>query len=189
MIRFSAALVVAGLGLLLVGAITSELSLIYAAIAVSVCAALVLAAGVIAGRKEIFGRGATAGADERTPDHGAIPGPGTAAIPEEVVSAGSQPLAGRGPAAAYPGPAQAGGAVPAETGAVPGNSQLAAAGVSPAADPAGPSLSGLGWPPGRSPSDELWARVDAELSAAGASVRAPKLSKKSAADVQAWSSG
>ncbi len=58
MIRFSAALVVAGLGLLLAGALTSELPLVYAAIAVSVCAALMLAAGVIAGRDEFFGKAA-----------------------------------------------------------------------------------------------------------------------------------
>ena len=80
MIRFSAALVVVGLGLLLAGAIASNMTLVYAAIAVSVCAALVLAAGMIVGRDELFGRGATAAGAERAFGRGVTPGPGTAAI-------------------------------------------------------------------------------------------------------------
>ncbi len=183
MIRFSAALVVAGLGLLLAGAVASELPLIYAAIAVSVCAALALTAGVIAGRDEIFGRGATAGGDERAADRGATPGPGGAAIPAEAVSAGPQPLAGRGPAAALNEAHAAAAADRQAAASTRDDPAAAAAGASPAAaDSPGPSYSGLGWPAGRSPSDELWARVDAELSAAGASVRTPKLTKDSAAD-------
>ena len=47
------------------------------------------------------------------------------------------------------------------------------------AGPPGPSFTGVGWPGGESPADELWARVDAELSTAGASSREPKLTKDS----------
>ena len=99
MIRFSAALVIVGLGLLLAGAITSNMTLVYAAIAVSVCAALVLVAGMIAGRDELFGRGATAAGAERTFDRGVTPGPGTTVIPGEVAGAGLRPLDDRNLAA------------------------------------------------------------------------------------------
>ena len=78
-IRFSAALVVVGLGLLLAGAIASNMTLVYAAIAVSVCAALVLAAGMIVGRDELFGRGATAEGAGRALGRGVTPGPGRTA--------------------------------------------------------------------------------------------------------------
>jgi len=94
-IRFSAALVIVGLGLLLAGAIASNMTLVYTAIAVSVCAALVLVAGMIVGRDELFGRGATAAGAERTFGRGVTPGPGTTVIPGEVAGAGLQPLDGR----------------------------------------------------------------------------------------------
>jgi nicotinate-nucleotide--dimethylbenzimidazole phosphoribosyltransferase len=155
-IRFSAALVIVGLGLLAAGAIAGNMTLVYAAIAVSVCAALVLAAGMIVGRDELFGRGATAAGAERTLDRGVTPGPGAAAIPAVTAGAGLRSLGGRNLAAAS---AQAG---------------------SP-----GPSYTGVGWPGGQSPADELWARVDAELAAADASSRAPRLTKESSSD-EVW---
>jgi hypothetical protein len=155
-IRFSAALVVVGLGLLVAGAIASNMTLVYAAIAVSVCAALALVAGMIAGRDELFGRGTTVAGAERTFDRGVTPGPDTAAIPEGAVGAGLWSLGDRTLAAAS---AQAG---------------------SP-----GGSYSGVGWPGGQSPADELWARVDAELAASGASSREPKLTKDSSSD-EVW---
>ena len=156
MIRFSAALVIVGLGLLLAGAIASNMALVYAAIAVSACAALVLVAGMIAGRDELFGRGATAAGAERTFDRGLTPGPGTAAIPGGAAGAGLRPLGGRNLAA-----------------------------VSAQAGTPGPTYTGVGWPDGQSPADELWARVDAELAAAGASSREPKLTKDSSPD-EVW---
>ena len=152
MIRFSAALVIVGLGLLVAGAVAGNMTLVYTAIAVSVCAALVLTAGMIAGRDELFGRGATAEGAERTFDRGVTPGPGTAAIHREVAGAGLRSL---------------------------GDRNLAA--VSTQAGSPGPSYTGVGWP-GGSPADELWARVDAELAAAGASSREPKLTKDSSSD-------
>jgi hypothetical protein len=155
-IRFSAALVIVGLGLLVGGAIAGNMTLVYAAIAVSVCAALVLVAGMIVGRDELFGRGATAAGAERTFDRGVTPGPGVAAIPGVTAGAGLRSLGGRNLAAAS---AQAG---------------------SP-----GPSYTGVGWPGGQSPADELWARVDAELAAAGASSREPRLTKESSSD-EVW---
>ena len=156
MIRFSAALVIVGLGLLVAGAITSNMTLVYAAIAVSVFAAVVLGAGIIAGRDELFGRGATAAGAERTFDRGSSPGPGTAAIPGEAAGAGLRPLGGR---------------------------DLAT--VSAQAGPPASSYTGVGWPDGQSPADELWARVDAELAAAGASSRESKLTRESSPD-EVW---
>jgi hypothetical protein len=152
-IRFSAALVIVGLGLLLAGAIASNMTLVYAAIAVSVCAGLVLVAGMIVGRDELFGRGATTEGAERTFDRGVTPGPGTAAIPGAAAGAGVRRL---------------------------GDRNLAA--VSAQAGPPGPSYTGVGWPDGQSTADELWARVDAELAAAGAPSREPKLTKESSSD-------
>jgi membrane protein implicated in regulation of membrane protease activity len=49
-IRFSAGLVVVAIGVLCVGGVTSKLSLVYVAIAVSAFALIVLAIGVVAGR-------------------------------------------------------------------------------------------------------------------------------------------
>ncbi len=147
MIRFSAALVVAGLALLLAGAITGQLSLIYAAIAVGVCAALVLVAGLIAGRHEFFGGSAADAAGARVP--------GTLASLGDAASAGA--LWDR---------------TAASTPLVP-------------AGRADPSQAGLGWPSGESPADDLWARVDAELAAAGTATRAPKLTKDSATE-EVW---
>jgi hypothetical protein len=132
------------------------MTLVYAAIAVSVCAALVLVAGMIAGRDELFGRGATAAGAERAFDRGGTPGPGTAAIPGGAAGAGLRP---------------------------PGDRNLAA--VSAQAGSQGPSYTGVGWPDGLSPADELWARVDAELAAAGAASREPKLTRDSSSD-EVW---
>ena len=55
MIRFSAALVVVAIGILVGGVATSRLSLVYVAIAVSAAALVVLAIGVVLKRKELFG--------------------------------------------------------------------------------------------------------------------------------------
>src|SRR5215469_6860972 len=129
------------------------MTLVYAAIAVSVGAALVLAAGMIAGRDELFGRGTTAARADRTFDRGVSPGPGTATIPGEAAGAGLR---------------------------TPDGGNLAAA--SAQAGSPGQSYTGLGWPGGQPPADELWARVDAELASAGASSREPKLTKDSPSD-------
>jgi hypothetical protein len=56
-IRFSAGLVVVAIGVLIGGAATSKLSLVYGAIAVSALALVVLAIGVALNRDEIFGDG------------------------------------------------------------------------------------------------------------------------------------
>jgi len=146
-IRFSAALVVAGLGLLLAGALTSELPLVYAAIVVCVIATILLATGVIVGRDEILGHDvkATGGTGE-TQRATAAPWLGTAAQAS-------------GPAALAP--AASGPSGPS----------------GPPLEEATPASSGLGWPAGKSPADALWARVDTELAAAGASVDTPKLTK------------
>ena len=218
MIRFSAALVVAGLGLLLVGALTSELPLVYAAIGVSVIAAIMLAIGVVAGRDEIFGRDAAAAGDRgahESAGNGRASAPGaaqgSAAAPADdripagktaagrvsgqegaahgsapaargTLSGGPTPLAGTGPAAASAAAASfvaapAVASPPARHGETTPESPGA---ILSAGSPADASSSGLGWPAGKSPADELWARVDAELSAAGAASQAPKLTKDSA---------
>jgi hypothetical protein len=54
-IRFSAGLVVVAIGVLCVGGVTSKLSLVYVAIAVSAFALIVLAIGVVLKREELFG--------------------------------------------------------------------------------------------------------------------------------------
>ncbi|HEY6787951.1 MAG TPA: hypothetical protein VI365_11630, partial [Trebonia sp.] len=54
MIRFSAALVVVAIGVLIAGVATSSLLLVYVAIGVSAVALLVLAAGVALKRDELF---------------------------------------------------------------------------------------------------------------------------------------
>ncbi len=56
MIRFSASLVVVGIGLLIAGGVTSKLLLIYIAIGVSALALLFLIVGAILHRAELFGR-------------------------------------------------------------------------------------------------------------------------------------
>ena len=56
MIRFSASLVVVGVGLLIAGGVTSKLLLIYIAIGVSALALLFLILGAILHRAELFGR-------------------------------------------------------------------------------------------------------------------------------------
>ena len=57
MIRFSAGLVVVAIGVLIGGVVTSRLSLVYVAIAVSAVALVVLAIGVALKRDELFGGG------------------------------------------------------------------------------------------------------------------------------------
>ncbi len=56
MIRFSASLVVVGIGLLVAGVVTSRLLLIYIAIGVSAVALLFWIIGAIVHRAELFGR-------------------------------------------------------------------------------------------------------------------------------------
>ncbi|HEY3734042.1 MAG TPA: hypothetical protein VGL63_09010 [Streptosporangiaceae bacterium] len=160
MIRLSAALVVVGLGLLLTGAISSELPIVYAAIAVSAVAAVVLAAGVIRSRDKIFGAETPAASDRgrRLAD---LSTAGTGAA-----SAGVQ-------------------AAESAAGVTGGGVGVAAGGAGSSGAAAGTSSSGLGWPAGASPADELWARVDAELSAAGAAARAPRLTRESSTD-EVW---
>ncbi|HEY3956948.1 MAG TPA: hypothetical protein VGM53_26555, partial [Streptosporangiaceae bacterium] len=177
MIRFSAALVAAGLGLLLAGALTSELSLVYAAIGVSLVAAILLAAGVFAGRDEILGRDRrTRGGQRPAEAHR-----GAVAAVHRTMPAGSMPRTGTGPASAFSRPGTL-REEPAGPATVPGPRLGEAPGGRPAAPAAptagaGTSGSGLGWPAGESPADALWARVDAELAASGASADAPKLTK------------
>jgi hypothetical protein len=67
-IRFSAALVVAAIGVLIGGVATSSLLLVYVAIGISALALVVLAVGVALKREELFGndaRSATSGTPER----------------------------------------------------------------------------------------------------------------------------
>jgi len=59
-IRFSAFLVVAAIGLLVAGVVTSRLLLVYIAIGVSAAALLALAAGALLKRRELFGQPETA---------------------------------------------------------------------------------------------------------------------------------
>jgi hypothetical protein len=56
-IRFSAALVVVAIGVLIGGVATSKLTLVYIAIAVSAAALIMLAIGVVLRREELFGEG------------------------------------------------------------------------------------------------------------------------------------
>ena len=57
MIRFSAGLVVVAIGVLIGGVVSSKLSLVYVAIAVSAVALVALAIGVALKRDELFGGG------------------------------------------------------------------------------------------------------------------------------------
>ncbi|MGH3158232.1 MAG: hypothetical protein ACRDNF_16880, partial [Streptosporangiaceae bacterium] len=151
MIRFSAALVVVGLGLLVAGAFASELVLVYAAIAVCVLASALLATGVVIGRDEILGHDVKTAVVTRESDRAAV---SAFSVPVQVSSAES--------------------------------AQDAMAGAPSQTAGAGQSSSGLGWPAGESPTEALWARVDAELAVAGTSVdNGPKLTKDSATD-EVW---
>ena len=86
MIRFSASLVVVGVGLLIAGGVTSKLLLIYIAIGVSALALLFLIAGAILHRAELFGRepegiaAAEAGHEGYADELGAKPEPAAAAV-------------------------------------------------------------------------------------------------------------
>ena len=70
MIRFSAVLVVAAIGVLIGGVATSKLLLVYVAIGVAAAALVALAIGVVLKREELFGEqgqrpaGASANAGE-----------------------------------------------------------------------------------------------------------------------------
>ncbi len=104
MIRFSASLVVVGVGLLIAGGVTSKLLLIYIAIGVSALALLFLILGAILHRDELFGRepeGIAAGRHDGYADE-------VAARPEPAVTArpraGQPPPRPRAPNAGKPGP-------------------------------------------------------------------------------------
>jgi len=60
-IRSSALLTVAAMALLVAGASSASLGLVYASIAVSILAALTLGAGVLLRRRELFGAAEAAG--------------------------------------------------------------------------------------------------------------------------------
>jgi hypothetical protein len=97
-IRFSAGLVVVAIGVLCVGGVTSKLSLVYAAIAVSAFALIVLAIGVVLKREELFG--------DLKPEE--LLGDGSELVPAGAgTSAGSsavgQPVAAPQPPASSPG--------------------------------------------------------------------------------------
>ncbi|HEY2519442.1 MAG TPA: hypothetical protein VGJ19_04985 [Streptosporangiaceae bacterium] len=92
MIRFSASLVVVGVGLLIAGGVTSRLLLIYIAIGVSALALLFLIVGAILHRAELFGRepegiaGGQAGHEGYADELGAKPEP-----PATVMAAAPAP--------------------------------------------------------------------------------------------------
>ena len=92
MIRVSPFLVVAAFGLLAAGVVTSQLALVYIAIAVGVVSLLTLVAGILRSRDEVFGP-----ARPRAADHPAEPD-GTSS-PEIAVPAGSAAAAGAGSSA------------------------------------------------------------------------------------------
>ena len=83
MIRFSASLVIVAIGLLAAGVVTSQLALVYLAIAVGVVALIALVIGAVLKRGELFGQSA-----QDAP--GGVTGPGFAASREAVpVAAGT----------------------------------------------------------------------------------------------------
>jgi hypothetical protein len=107
-IRFSASLVVVGVGLLIAGGVTSKLLLIYIAIGVSAVALLFLILGAILHRAELFGRepeGIAVGHDGYADELGARPeaAPAAAAAPAPAA-------AGQGPERREARPAGAGAA-------------------------------------------------------------------------------
>ena len=79
MIRFSAFLVAGAILVLVVGVLTTSLVLVYVSIGVSVLASVLLAAGVLARRREIFGE-AGAAPDSRPPTWAAGSGVGAATM-------------------------------------------------------------------------------------------------------------
>ena len=94
MIRFSAALVVVAIGVLIGGVATSSLLLVYVAIGISALALVVLAVGVALKREELFGdeaRSATSGTPERAGQ--------SAGLPEARQEAPSQPASAEAPVA------------------------------------------------------------------------------------------
>ncbi|HLN66029.1 MAG TPA: hypothetical protein VK280_01970, partial [Streptosporangiaceae bacterium] len=101
MIRFSAFLVAAALGLLVAGVVTSRLILVYVAIGVSGVALLALGAGALIKRNELFGQSKPAGPELARPaPAGAYVPPGQ---PEPQVAPWEAPVAA---ASAWPAPAQ-----------------------------------------------------------------------------------
>jgi hypothetical protein len=109
-IRFSAFLVVAAIGLLVAGVVTSRLLLVYIAIGVSAAALLALGAGALLKRRELFGRPETAEPRAARPEASGVH---LLSQPQEppwvtAVPAGSGPAASAWPAAAQAGPSKAG---------------------------------------------------------------------------------
>lgn len=90
MIRFSAALVVAAIGVLIGGVVTSSLLLVYVAIGVSALALVALAVGVALKREELFGeaKSATSGTPERAGQSAGLQG-----TQQELPSRSQVPLA------------------------------------------------------------------------------------------------
>lgn len=96
MIRFSAALVVAAIGVLIWGVATSSLLLVYVAIGVSALALVVLAVGVALNRSELFGdeaRSATPGTPERAGQSAGLQGAGLQGAEQELPSQAAGPQA------------------------------------------------------------------------------------------------
>jgi hypothetical protein len=115
-IRFSAALVAVAIGVLIGGIATSELLLVYIAIAVSAVALVALVTGVLLKREELFGEGqglvpAAAGADPVPPVHagdsqGKVPSSGYVAPPPPATGSAAGygvPFGGVAQATASPG--------------------------------------------------------------------------------------
>jgi hypothetical protein len=98
-IRFSASLVVVGIGLLVAGSVTSRLPLIYIAIGVSAVALLFLLIGAIVNRAELLGRepesvaGDQTDREEHAEELDAAPAPATTAV---GASAGASANSGPG---------------------------------------------------------------------------------------------
>jgi hypothetical protein len=109
-IRFSAFLVVAAIGLLVAGVVTSRLLLVYVAIGVSAAALLALGAGTLLKRGELFGQPETAEPKAARPE---AAGAHLLSQPQQppwvtAVPAGSGPAASAWPAVAQAGPSKAG---------------------------------------------------------------------------------
>jgi hypothetical protein len=126
-IRFSASLVVVGVGLLIAGGVTSKLLLIYVAIGVSAVALLFLIVGAILHRAELFGRepegiaAGHAGHDGYADEVGAKPEPAVSAAAAPAAAA-----AGQGPERREARPASAKG-----TGAAPNTGTIGNTGSQP----------------------------------------------------------
>ncbi len=87
MIRFSPFLVVAAFGLLAAGVVTSQLALVYLAIAVGVVSLLTLVVGILLNRDDVFGKTRQSAADGPAE-------PDVASARETAVTVGSAAAAG-----------------------------------------------------------------------------------------------